>query len=150
LFNLEGFKITKKIYKMREIKDYESFKLNLIIEKVDYEWDLERGLEIDYNKGIVKEIKNSALKSKNKKKWFGNLLENLKDKKPKVRKNIITLIIPFMLIHTDMKKEEIKELVEGIDIKIENEVEKIIEDKKRDPLILDPSDRIKDFMLPMV
>jgi lysozyme len=131
---------------MREIKDYESFKLNLIIEKVDYEWDLERGLEIDYNRKIVKEIKNSALKSKNKKKWFSNLLKNLKDKKPKVRKNIITLMIPFMLLHTDMKKEEIKELVEEIDIKIENEVEKIIEDKKRDPLILDPSDRIKDFI----
>lgn len=131
---------------MREIKDYESFKLNLIIEKVDYEWDLERGLEIDYNRKIVKEIKNSALKSKNKKKWFSNLLKNLKDKKPKVRKNIITLMIPFMLLHTDMKKEEILELSEKTDIKIENEVKKVIEDKKRVSLFLEPSDRIKDFI----
>ena len=131
---------------MERVRNFENFQINLILEKVDYEWDLERGIEIDYNNQTVKKLKNSMLKSKNKKGWFNEFIGALKEKKPRVRKNIILAIIPFVLFHTEINEREIVDLIKKNEIGIEKEVKKTIEKKEKNPLDLYPSSEIKKFL----
>jgi len=142
---------------MEKLNSYDTFLLYNLLESVDYEWDFDKGIEIDHRNKITKAMVNSMNKASDKKQWFKNLLERIKSKKKYVKLGILALLTPFIMNMGGLTDSEAIEISKNVDPQLTNEFvemvqksvepkEEIEEVKKFDPTKLDVSENLIEFL----
>ena len=96
------------------IDKYQYFVIDMILESHHYEWDFEKGVEIDKIEKTVKKLDSELSKSSSKLKWFENFLIKLKKKKWK-KKHLLMLIsgvLTSLLLMMPTKSDDVKNIID--------------------------------------
>jgi len=135
------------------IKNYDTFRLDSLLERVDYEWDLENGIEIDYRNQIKSVLTNSFKKTSNKKEWYKDILNKIKSKKKSVKVLILGILTPILINSTIISDNDIVTITKNIDSELTQDVQDIVKtDSKQilsqsyDVAKLEPSDKLIELI----
>lgn len=115
---------------MDNVYNYETFELFQLLERVDYEWDIKRGIEIDHRNKIEKSIKKSFNRSTDKKQWFNNFITKVQNLNHRVKVVLISILVPIMIASGAISNNDIINVVDSSDKDMVEVVEKIVKDQK--------------------